>query len=47
LRTSEAATNAPALGATFAVFFAIYAGLAITTASLLLGLARHERAEVS
>jgi cytochrome d ubiquinol oxidase subunit I len=47
LRTSEAATSAPALGATFAVFFAIYAGLAITTASLLLGLARHERAEVS
>jgi len=36
LRTSEAATSAPALGATFVIFFLIYCVLAMTTASLLL-----------
>jgi cytochrome d ubiquinol oxidase subunit I len=45
LRTSEAATSAPALGQTFAIFTAIYLGLAITTARLLLGSARHNREE--
>jgi len=44
LRTSDAATTAPALGLTFAVFIAIYVGLAITTARLLLGQAQRNRA---
>jgi cytochrome d ubiquinol oxidase subunit I len=43
LRTSEAATTAPALGATFAIFIVIYAGLALVTARLLLRLARRSR----
>jgi len=43
MRTSEAATTAPALGLTFAIFIAIYAGLAITTARLLLFLAARTR----
>jgi cytochrome d ubiquinol oxidase subunit I len=43
MRTSEAATTAPALGLTFAIFIAIYAGLAITTARLLLMLAARTR----
>src|SRR5207249_7825606 len=45
LRTSDAATTAPALGVTFLVFLVIYAGLAITTARLLLLLARRNRGE--
>ena len=44
LRTSEAATTAPALGPTFLVFFAIYIGLALTTARLLVLQARRNRA---
>ena len=44
LRTSEAATNAPALGPTFLIFFAIYIGLAVTTARLLLLQAKRNRA---
>jgi cytochrome d ubiquinol oxidase subunit I len=44
LRTSDAATTAPALGPTFLVFFVIYAGLAVTTARLLLLQARKNRA---
>jgi cytochrome d ubiquinol oxidase subunit I len=43
MRTSEAATSAPALGTTFALFVAIYAGLAITTGRLLLMLAARTR----
>jgi cytochrome d ubiquinol oxidase subunit I len=43
MRTSQAATNAPALGLTFAIFIAIYAGLAITTGRLLLLLAARNR----
>jgi cytochrome d ubiquinol oxidase subunit I len=43
LRTSDAATTAPALGPTFVLFLAIYVGLAITTARLLLASARHNR----
>jgi cytochrome d ubiquinol oxidase subunit I len=43
MRTSEAATSAPALGPTFAIFIAIYLGLAITTARLLLMLAARNR----
>lgn len=43
LRTSEAATSAPALGLTFAVFFVIYAALALTCARLLLRLAERTR----
>ena len=43
LRTSEAVTTAPALGLTFVIFFAIYAGLAITTTRLLLLQARRNR----
>jgi len=43
MRTSEAATSAPALGPTFALFIAIYAGLAITTGRLLLMLAARTR----
>jgi cytochrome d ubiquinol oxidase subunit I len=43
MRTSEAVTTAPALGLTFAVFIVIYAGLAITTARLLLMLAARTR----
>jgi cytochrome d ubiquinol oxidase subunit I len=43
MRTSEAATTAPALGLTFAIFIAIYAGLAITSARLLLMLAARTR----
>ena len=43
MRTSQAATAAPALGPTFAVFIVIYAGLAITTARLLLMLAARNR----
>ena len=44
MRTSQAATTAPALGLTFAIFIVIYAALAITTGSLLLGLAARNRA---
>jgi cytochrome bd ubiquinol oxidase subunit I len=44
LRTSDAATTAPALGLTFAVFFLIYIGLALTTARLLLWQAARNRA---
>jgi cytochrome d ubiquinol oxidase subunit I len=43
MRTSQAVTSAPALGLTFAVFIAIYAGLAIATARLLLMLAARTR----
>jgi cytochrome d ubiquinol oxidase subunit I len=43
MRTSEAATSAPALGPTFALFIAIYAGLAVTTGRLLLQLAARTR----
>jgi cytochrome d ubiquinol oxidase subunit I len=43
MRTSQAATSAPALGLTFAAFIAIYAILAITTARLLLMLAARNR----
>ena len=43
MRTSEAATSAPALGTTFALFIAIYAGLAIATGRLLLMLAARTR----
>ena len=45
LRVSEATTTAPALGLTFGIFVAIYAGLAITTARLLLGLAARRRTD--
>jgi cytochrome d ubiquinol oxidase subunit I len=44
MRTSQAVTTAPALGLTFAIFIVIYAGLAITTARLLLMLAARNRA---
>ena len=47
MRTSEAATTAPALGPTFALFIVIYAGLAITTARLLLMLAARNRKTAS
>ncbi len=43
LRTSQAATTAPALGPTFLIFMVIYALLALTTARLLLGSARRTR----
>ena len=43
MRTSEAATTAPALGPTFALFLVIYAGLAITTVRLLLMQAARNR----
>jgi len=43
MRTSEAATSAPALGPTFVIFIAIYAGLAIATSRLLLMLAARTR----
>jgi cytochrome d ubiquinol oxidase subunit I len=43
MRTSDAVTTAPALGLTFAVFIVIYAGLALTTARLLLMLAARNR----
>jgi cytochrome d ubiquinol oxidase subunit I len=43
LRTADAATTAPALALTFAIFFAIYALLGLTTARLLLMLARRNR----
>jgi cytochrome d ubiquinol oxidase subunit I len=43
MRTSEAATSAPALGPTFALFIAIYVGLAIATSRLLLVLAARTR----
>ena len=43
LRTSDAATTAPALGLTFAVFLAIYIGLGITAARLLLWQAQRNR----
>jgi cytochrome bd ubiquinol oxidase subunit I len=43
VRTSQAATTAPALGLTFAIFIVIYAGLAITTGRLLLRLAARNR----
>ncbi len=45
IRTSQAATTAPALGATFAIFLLIYAGLALTSTRLLLRLARNARRE--
>ncbi|HKB34602.1 MAG TPA: cytochrome ubiquinol oxidase subunit I [Candidatus Dormibacteraeota bacterium] len=44
MRTSDAATSAPALGLMFAIFIAIYAALALTTGRLLLALAARERA---
>ena len=43
IRTSQAATSAPALGPTFGIFLLIYAGLALTTTRLLLRLARNNR----
>lgn len=43
MRTSEAATTAPGLGLTLAIFIAIYAGLAIATGRLLLMLAARNR----
>ena len=43
LRTSDAVTTAPALGLTFAIFIAIYTGLAVTTARLLVLQARRNR----
>ena len=43
LRTSDAATTAPALGLTFVIFFAIYIGLGLTTARLLLWQAQRNR----
>jgi cytochrome d ubiquinol oxidase subunit I len=43
VRTSQAATTAPALGLTFAIFIVIYAGLAITTGRLLLRQAARNR----
>jgi cytochrome d ubiquinol oxidase subunit I len=43
MRTSQAATTAPALGLTFAIFIAIYLALAITTGRLLLLLAARNR----
>ena len=43
MRTSEAATTAPALGLTFAIFIGIYIALALTTGRLLLALAARER----
>jgi cytochrome d ubiquinol oxidase subunit I len=45
LRTQNAATTAPALGSTFAIFLLIYFLLALTTAQLLLLLARRNRRE--
>ena len=45
IRTSQAATTAPALGPTFGIFLVIYAGLALTTIRLLLRLARNARRE--
>ena len=44
MRTTQAATTAPALGLTFAIFIVIYAALAVATASLLLRLAARTRA---
>jgi cytochrome d ubiquinol oxidase subunit I len=44
MRTSQAATTAPALGLTFAIFIVIYAGMAIATGSLLLRLSARNRA---
>jgi len=43
MRVSQAATTAPALGLTFAIFIAIYVGLAITTGRFLLILAARDR----
>jgi cytochrome d ubiquinol oxidase subunit I len=43
MRTSQAVTTAPALGLTFAIFIAIYVGLAIATSRLLLTLAARTR----
>ena len=43
LRTSQAATTAPTVGPTFVAFLVIYAGLALTTARLLLLLGRRGR----
>ena len=47
LRTSQAATSAPALGPTFGIFLVIYAGLAVTTIRLLLRLSRNARREAA
>ncbi len=47
MRTSEAATTAPALGLTFAIFIGIYVALALTTGRLLLALAARERRSAS
>jgi cytochrome d ubiquinol oxidase subunit I len=44
LRTTDAATTAPALGPTFVIFFVIYIGLAVTTARLLALQAKRNRA---
>ncbi len=43
LRTSDAVTSAPGLGPTFAAFTVVYAGLAVTTARLLLLLGERGR----
>jgi len=43
MRTSQAATTAPGLGLTFAVFIAVYVALAVTTGRLLLMLAARNR----
>jgi cytochrome d ubiquinol oxidase subunit I len=43
MRTTDAATTAPALAATFVIFFVIYIALAVTCARLLLLLARRQR----
>jgi cytochrome d ubiquinol oxidase subunit I len=43
IRTSQGATSAPALGLTFGIFILIYIALAVTTAGLLLRLARNAR----
>ena len=44
LRTSDAVTSAPGLGPAFAAFTVVYAGLALTTARLLLLLGERARA---
>jgi len=47
LRTADAATSAPGVGPTFAVFIVIYVALAAVTARLLLELARRTRASAT
>jgi cytochrome d ubiquinol oxidase subunit I len=46
IRTNAAATSAPALGATFVIFIAIYVALAVTCSRLLLLLARRNRERI-